>query len=203
MPSSESGSEGHNESSPSTPLPATVPEVHPDTVSHLVAFFAQYPEFTYDSTRPVLSELQRMKRVLKWDKKTWQSSGALAGLRRALVLQFNLTYGTDQKNLASWQNLCRAMKVTNIPDTIARCKKLVNTIYVNLVDLVDMPNTGKDARLFETEQALSKYTKRTKKVFPKHDARAGGLLKHLLRSIVQPRCGGRTKAKTSQNQPSE
>ncbi|CAE6420283.1 unnamed protein product [Rhizoctonia solani] len=202
MASSESGSEAHNQPSPSTPPPATATEVHPDTVSHLAAFFAQYPQFTYDPTRPVLSELKRMKQVLKWDNKTWESSGALAGLRRALVLQFNLTYGTDQKDLASWQNLCRAMRVTNIPETISRCKKLVATIYVNLVDLVDMPNTGKEARLFETEGALSKYTKRTKKIFPKHDAHAGGLLKHLLRSIIHPRRGGRTKAKTSQNQPS-
>ncbi|KDN37439.1 hypothetical protein RSAG8_10174, partial [Rhizoctonia solani AG-8 WAC10335] len=197
MSTSESGSQAHNESPANTPPSATAPEVHPDTVSHLVAFFAQYPEFTYDSTRPVLSELKRMKRVLKWDNMTWQSSGALAGLRRALVLQFNLTYGTDQNDLASWQNLCRAMKVTNIPETLSACKKLVKTIYVNLVDLVDMPNTGKDVRLFETEETLSKYTKRTKKIFPKHDARAGGLLKHLLRSIIHPRRGGRTKAKTS------
>ncbi|CAE7197176.1 unnamed protein product [Rhizoctonia solani] len=181
-----------NAASPTTPQ-----ETHPDTVLHLAAFFAQYPEFTYDPARPVLSELKRMKRVLKWDNKTWKSSGALAGLRRALVLQFNLTYGTDQNDLASWQNLCRAMRVTNIPETLSACKKLVKTIYVNLVDLVDMPNTGKDVRLFETEAALSKYTKRTKKIFDRHDARAGGLLKHLLRSIINPRRGGRTKAKTA------
>ncbi|EUC58201.1 autophagic vacuole formation-like protein, partial [Rhizoctonia solani AG-3 Rhs1AP] len=197
MSTSETGSQAQNESPPATPPSATAPEVHPDTASHLVSFFAQYPEFTYDPTRPVLNELKRMKRVLKWDKKTWESSGALTGLRRALVLQFNLTYGTDQNDLASWQNLCRAMKVTNIPDTLSACKKLVDTIFVNLVDLVDMPNTGKDARLFETEAALSKYTKRTKKFLPKHDAHAGGLLKHLLRSILQPRRGGKTKAKTS------
>ncbi|KAJ1309459.1 hypothetical protein OPQ81_006235 [Rhizoctonia solani] len=187
----------HDQPPANTLHPSAPPQVPPDTVSHLVAFFAQYPEFKYDPTRPVLSELKRMKRVLKWDNQTWQSAGALSGLRRALVLQFNLTYGTDQKDLASWQNLCRAMRVTNIPDTLSACKKLVDTIYVNLVDLVDMPNTGKEVRLFETEEALSKYTKRTKKVFPKLDARAGGLLRHLLRSIVNPRRGGKTKAKTS------
>ncbi|KAG8729019.1 hypothetical protein FRC11_009673, partial [Ceratobasidium sp. 423] len=147
---SEPDNQTHDE-----PLPTTTPEVHPDTASHLVAFFAQYPGFTYDPTRPVLSELKRMKRVLNWDNKAWQSSRTLSGLRHALVLQFNLTYGTDQNDLASWQNLCRAMRVTNIPETLSACKKLVDTIYVNLVDLVDMPNTGKDVRLFETEQALS------------------------------------------------
>ncbi|CAE6336613.1 unnamed protein product [Rhizoctonia solani] len=169
---------------------------HPNTAEHLVAFFAQYPAFTYDPTRPVLSELKRMKRILKWDNKTWQSSGALGGLRHALVLQFNLTYGTDQNDLASWQNLCRAMDVTNIPEKLSDCKKLVDTIYVNLVDLVDMPNTGKKAKLFKTEGELSTYTKNSKKVFPREDARAGGLLKHLLRCIVNPRRGGKTKAKT-------
>ncbi|KAL5635304.1 hypothetical protein ACGC1H_004178 [Rhizoctonia solani] len=124
MSTSETGSQAHNESPPNTPPPATAPEVHPDTVSHLVAFFAQYPEFTYDPTRPVLNELKRMKQVYNWDNKTWESSEATAGLRRALVLQFNLTYGTDQNDLASWQNLCRAMKVTNIPETLKKCKKV-------------------------------------------------------------------------------
>ncbi|CCO31019.1 hypothetical protein BN14_05053 [Rhizoctonia solani AG-1 IB] len=181
---------------PPLPVAPTV-AAHPNTAVHLIAFFAQYPAFTYDSTRPVLSELKRMKRVLGWDNKTWKSSGALAGLRRALVLQFNLTYGTDQSDLASWQNLCRAMSVTNIPDKLSDCKKLVATIYVNLVDLVDMPNTGTKAKLFETEEALSKYTKKSKKIFPREDARAGGLLKHLLRFIAAPRRGCKTKAETS------
>lgn len=76
--------------------------------------------------------------------------------------------------------------------------QLVDSIFVNLVDLVDMPNTGVLVRLFETEGELSKYTKRKNKIFPREDARAGGLLKHLLRQIARPRRGGKTKAKTSE-----
>ncbi|CAE6374527.1 unnamed protein product [Rhizoctonia solani] len=196
MVSSVVGNDNQNELPPPPAVPAP-PTTQPNTAVHLVEFFSQFPAFTYDPTRPVLSELKRMKKVFGWDKKTWKSSGALSGLRRALVLQFNLTYGTDQNDLASWQNLCRVMDIANIPEKLSDCKKLVNTIYVNLVDLVDMPNTGKKARLFETEGALSKYTKNSEKIFPRKDARAGGLLKHLLRNIVNPRRGGRIKAKTS------
>ncbi|EUC59439.1 autophagic vacuole formation-like protein, putative [Rhizoctonia solani AG-3 Rhs1AP] len=197
MLSLQSDSQAHDESTPNLPSLAVTPQTHPHTALHLVAFFAQYPEFTYYPARPVLNELKRMKRVLKWDSKAWELSGALADFRHALVLQFNLTYGTDQNDLASWQNLCMAMKVTNIPETVGACKKLAATIYVNLVDLVDMPNTGSDARLFKTEEALSKYTRRTKKIFPKRDPDAGGLLKRLLRFIDNPRRRRRTKAKTS------
>ncbi|KAJ1309447.1 hypothetical protein OPQ81_006223 [Rhizoctonia solani] len=170
----------------------------PYTRAYLLAFFAMFPGFVYNPTQPALSELMRMKAQFGWETQVFRA-GTLKLFRRALVLQFNLTYGTDQNDLASWQNLCRAMRVINIPDNLAACKKLVESIYVNLIDLVDMPNTGVPVKLFKRERDLSKYTLETEKIFPKEDAYAGGLLRHLLRNIIAPRHGGKTKAKTVQH----
>jgi hypothetical protein len=61
---------------------------------------------------------------------------------------------------------------------------LIARTHVNLVDLVDAGATGKPVRVFATEEELAGYTLRAQKVFPRESAKAGGLLKKLLRKIV-------------------
>jgi hypothetical protein len=63
---------------------------------------------------------------------------------------------------------------------------MVKATYVNLVDLVHVPNSAERLVLFDSEDALSRYTKETGKWFPRENAYAGGLLKYLLRDIVIP-----------------
>jgi hypothetical protein len=65
--------------------------------------------------------------------------------------------------------------------------------HVNLVDLVDCRRTGQQVQSFPSEVALSKYTLQRdpdtyqrNKIFPKENAYAGGLLRHLLRNIYDP-----------------
>lgn len=57
-------------------------------------------------------------------------------------------------------------------------------MFVNLVDLVDTGNTGVCASQFSTLEELRKYTKSTGKFFPKESAYAGGMLRFLLREIL-------------------
>ena len=64
--------------------------------------------------------------------------------------------------------------------------------HVNLVDLVDRPN---NVKVFATEVALSNYTKEERKIFPKENAYAGGLLRYLLRHIENPNAKRGTKVK--------
>lgn len=64
--------------------------------------------------------------------------------------------------------------------------QLVTDTHVNLVDLVDAGGT-RTVNRFPTEKALSTYTLSTKKIFPKKDVHAGGLLQALLRRIRHPR----------------
>ena len=57
--------------------------------------------------------------------------------------------------------------------------------HINLVNLVQ--GDKMEVQIFETERDLSKYTKRTKKFFPKEDAVDGGVLCVLCRRIFSPR----------------
>jgi len=63
----------------------------------------------------------------------------------------------------------------------------VRSKHVNLVDLVH--GSKEDVRIFRTEKELSKYTRGTKKFFPREKAIDGGVLRALRRHILSPRDG--------------
>lgn len=71
--------------------------------------------------------------------------------------------------------------------------------HVNLVDLIDSPTTGKAPALFDSEEALSEYTIRTGKYFPKKAAKAGGVLRYLLRQIDDPSSSSRSRTSEGRN----
>lgn len=52
-----------------------------------------------------------------------------------------------------------------------------------------MPRTGNPPTLFLSESDLADYSKDSRKIYPKDNAYAGGLLRYLLRRIVAPRVG--------------
>lgn len=60
---------------------------------------------------------------------------------------------------------------------------------MNIVDLVDTLATQKPVVHFPSEVALSVYSKRTRKIFPRENAHAGSVLNYLLRRIMFPREG--------------
>ncbi|KAG1731818.1 uncharacterized protein EDB91DRAFT_1058460, partial [Suillus paluster] len=105
----------------------------------------------------------------------------------ALVQQFNYIYGTDADDLASWRTLCQLVHVSPIPDTLKSCREAVKATHVNIVDLVDTKVTGTTVTVFVSEVQLSECTIKTGKFFPRDDAYAGGLLRYLLRRIINPR----------------
>ena len=63
--------------------------------------------------------------------------------------------------------------------------QLVTNTHVNLVDLVDAGGTQIVSK-FPSEKALSIYTLETRKIFPRENVHAGGLLQALLRRILHP-----------------
>lgn len=60
----------------------------------------------------------------------------------------------------------------------------VRQTHVNLVDLVDTVRTGESVKVFPNLKKLQSYTIKNRKFFPKEDAYAGGLLRFLLREIL-------------------
>ncbi|KAF5354974.1 hypothetical protein D9756_005613 [Leucocoprinus leucothites] len=150
-------------------------------------FFASYAAFTYNPSAPSTREFRRLAKANQWEPKTGPLIGANKAFKTALIRQFNVSYGTNKSSLPDWQGVLRQMGVSDPPHTISGCQEIVRNSYVNLVDLVDARgDPTKIVRTFPTEKALSSYSKRTKKIFPKEGAKAGGILEYFLRHIFQP-----------------
>ncbi|KDQ53377.1 hypothetical protein JAAARDRAFT_197531 [Jaapia argillacea MUCL 33604] len=120
------------------------------------------------------------------DDEDSEKSRARRLLKDALTLQFNEIYGTDAGDIDSWRNLCQILEIAPIPEDLDACRGVVKATHVNIVDLIDTPNTGDRVGKFPSEFRLSEYTKATGKYFPRDNAYAGGLLRYLLRRIDNP-----------------
>ncbi|KAI0033361.1 hypothetical protein K488DRAFT_47848 [Vararia minispora EC-137] len=151
----------------------------------LDAFFATYPSFAYDPSASATAEFARTCAQFRWGEK--RRKKAHRAFSTAMVAQFAATFGTDVGSLRSWQALCEAIDIEEVPDTLTKCKKAVKRSHVNIVDLLDAAMHGERTRGFPSERALSKYTLGTpNKIFPLDRAKAGGLLRYLLRQIIRP-----------------
>ncbi|KAH7207883.1 uncharacterized protein BKA55DRAFT_586389 [Fusarium redolens] len=154
------------------------------SLDHIDRFFARYPTFEYDSSRPIWTEFYRMCEFFKWDRHDKEMKDAKQEFKTAMVKQFNDIYGTDPNNLNSWQKLCRVLNMEPVPTDLAACRESVRQTHVNLVDLVETQNTGLPVKVFETLKQLQDYTIPNGKFFPKKSAYQGGLLRFLLREIL-------------------
>ncbi|KAM6502997.1 hypothetical protein JOM56_002974 [Amanita muscaria] len=158
--------------------------------THILAFFAEYPDFEYNATAPVWKEFNRLTRYMGWNPRPGEDpeyGEARSAFAAALGQQFSTFYGSDVNDINAWQALCTALGVEPIPDSLGKCRKLVKSTHVNLVDFIDSRITGEPIRIFLTEKELRRYTQRTHKIFPKESAKESGVLKYLLRRIYAPR----------------
>ncbi|EEH40982.2 hypothetical protein PAAG_02958 [Paracoccidioides lutzii Pb01] len=152
----------------------------------VTAFFNQYPQFNYHSDQSIASEFYRMCDYFEWGKQNQDRKNALREFKNAMVMKFNDLYGSDTDDINCWHRLCIAVDIDPLPQTIKACKKEIEGVHVNLVDLVDN-TTGQQARLFASLDELRAYTIKNGKYFPRESAYAGGVLKYLLREIYNTR----------------
>jgi hypothetical protein len=54
---------------------------------------------------------------------------ARENLKDAMTQQFNNIYGTDENNLAAWQNLCQVLNIDPIPDELNLCRNVSCTPF--------------------------------------------------------------------------
>lgn len=157
---------------------------------HLKLFFAQYPKFKYDPTKPYMGEFQRMKEQFKWSDESKAFKEARRKLYDASVLQFNSNFdGKNKKKLKKWERLFSKINLLNpspTPTTVAEFKKRVESVHANICDVLDSDVTKVKAKDFGSEVSLSRYTIRTDKKFPRKHILAGDILRHLLRHIDNP-----------------
>ncbi|TBU30262.1 hypothetical protein BD311DRAFT_755082 [Dichomitus squalens] len=154
------------------------------TVNHIHDYFALHPCFDYKPGNCFIQEFRRLARKKNWQGDEWKRERRELG--RAMIEQFGLICGKDAGDLRSWQNLCSALGVSPIPSTIAKCREILNSLHVNLVDFIHRPKPDEPVQTFKDEVALSEYTLRTGRTFPREDVPERSLLECLLRHILKP-----------------
>ncbi|KAG8727253.1 hypothetical protein FRC11_013606 [Ceratobasidium sp. 423] len=68
---------------------------------HIKRFFAKYPKFTYDATKPYTEEFIRMTKEFKWKEGSEEYKTARRRLNTASVLQFNENFDSEPKKRKS------------------------------------------------------------------------------------------------------
>ncbi|KAF9072490.1 hypothetical protein BDP27DRAFT_1418102 [Rhodocollybia butyracea] len=156
-----------------------------ETENIIQTFFEQYPEFTYDPASETMAQFWQLCNHMGWAHNTSERKEALGGIRNAIAQQFNAFYGGSAEDLNGWHNLYRALRVPDVPDSVAGCKALVPTIHVNICDLVDYSLHGQemDVALHGSQEELAEYSRKNGKIYPRENAYAEGLLRFLLREI--------------------
>ncbi|KAF8336078.1 hypothetical protein F5887DRAFT_1250067, partial [Amanita rubescens] len=150
--------------------------------THIADFFANYADFVYNPGAPVSSQFRRL--VKGWDRESLEYEEAWSGFGAAMGRQFVTYYGSDVHDINAWQALCIALRVDPLPDSILGCKRIIRSKHVNLVDFIDVQTTGKPVRIFDTVQMLRRYTKRTKKIYPKQACKGEWFHKPLSSVVV-------------------
>ena len=88
----------------------------------ITAFFAEYPEFDYDSTAPVTQEYRRLTQESDWAPRSRDEKKAKSAFGEAMGKQFASFYGSSIHDIKAWKALCKALNVYPIPETIAECR---------------------------------------------------------------------------------
>ncbi|KAB8067191.1 hypothetical protein BDV29DRAFT_163646 [Aspergillus leporis] len=146
-------------------------------------FFAQYPRFAYSRDGPIYNKFYRMCDYFGWHQDEPERERAWQLFRIAVIQAFNSTVGSDAKDLASWQRICRCLKITPTPNALRNAQQAVIQTHVNLIDLLQSIRTGGPVEIFPTLEDLRAYTIGNRKYFPKEEAYKGGLLRFRLREI--------------------
>lgn len=88
----------------------------------LTTFFDQYAGFDYTHSASASSEFRRLCSFNAWDR--YEKEDARNQYKKALIHEFNLSYGTDVDALESWQLLCTYIGIDPLPDTLEGCKRV-------------------------------------------------------------------------------
>ncbi|KAJ7229606.1 hypothetical protein C8J57DRAFT_1534359 [Mycena rebaudengoi] len=127
-------------------------------LTHLENFFSSYPKFEYDPFGPASQQYQTLKSIYRDDR-----DNIHRGYNKAMGLTLSQLYGDNVNSLESFSVVRWSSPTSPIP---SRSVVLIKSAHVNLVNLVDVHNTGKPVHRFQSERELAAYTRRNKKFFP-------------------------------------
>lgn len=149
----------------------------------LQEYFSTHDGFTYDHTKPPSHEFHRLAKSSRWDPRTKERE--IVGFRKALERQFNSMYGRKENHAQHWQGLCRLLNIFPVPQQLDHCREMFLTVFVNVIDLIHLPQSQEQLRTFETVEDLAEYTKESGRYFPTRRVQIGGIIGCLLRHIKE------------------
>jgi hypothetical protein len=97
-----------------------------NTTTHISEFFADYPDFSYDPSKPVTTEFKKLCDHQRWKRDDPKKIEARDKLGDAMTLRFNTIYGTDVDDIGAWQHLCRVLDISPAPDSLEECRNVSN-----------------------------------------------------------------------------
>ncbi|KAI9738775.1 MAG: hypothetical protein M1834_008282 [Cirrosporium novae-zelandiae] len=140
-----------------------------------MGYFDQFPFFDHDPGALLKEEFDRLACAMNWNSRERRLQWDWC-LRK----EFQIHYGSEAK-LDNWQRLCIDVGITPQP-TMAKCKKELKLVNVNICHLIDARRTGRfPVRKFESYKALKQYTRQNNLFFPKKQAKKDGFISILLK----------------------
>ena len=83
---------------------------------------AEFRGFRYNPTNPFISEFNRLSIMMGWDKYPEVRKLRYLIFTEVLATQFNVYYGVDAGELKPWQDLCQALRLDPIPNTLKHAR---------------------------------------------------------------------------------
>ncbi|KAH7112808.1 hypothetical protein B0J11DRAFT_180242 [Dendryphion nanum] len=139
--------------------------------------WADFPTFVCNSRGNLLDEFNRLANETNWSKKECAEERA-----KCYAAEFHFHFVKGKTKLEMWQDFCDEVEMVKIPKSTAKCKKALNGVLVNLINLIDRCRDP-DVKLvkFASYTQFCRYTQ--KNLFPKQSAKSSLFLKTLLRVV--------------------
>ncbi|KAG8750888.1 hypothetical protein FRC11_009921 [Ceratobasidium sp. 423] len=167
--------------------PAT--EQVPFARSHLVSFFAEYPNFKYDPSQPFMDEFWRLVETEGYGHRSKRFKSARKRVGDAILRQFKDIYGAHSCDVHVWHRFFNAIGIDEAPRDIGLCYKQAKLIHLNICDLIDRPVTGAHVKRFPTVKDLSDYTFEDinrPKIVPPISKKRDPIVGRLFRPVTNP-----------------
>ncbi|KAJ5475312.1 hypothetical protein N7539_008378 [Penicillium diatomitis] len=142
-------------------------------------FFDQYPQFNYNPSTPITNEFARLAKTRKWRLGTRVYR---ENQRLCVRYEYKFLVG-DRTELETLQLVCEKIGLAGDLSSIAKCKKALNQVNINIFDLLDGWKTGEIPLMWPTAKALSVYTVVADKVFPRGQAERDAVLRILIKRL--------------------
>ncbi|KAH7334205.1 hypothetical protein B0J17DRAFT_672584 [Rhizoctonia solani] len=181
-------------------------EQAPSARSHLISFFAQYPEFKYDPSKSFISEFWKLVDAYGLNLNEKRFKAARRELRNAVLQEFKDIYGTHSCDIEVWQRFFNAIEIDEPPREIGQCHRKAKLTHLNICDLIDRPVTGIDIKTFPTVIELRDYTCEDidrPRTVPPISKKEDPILGRLFRQVTNPRKRKRKSTSSDPNTPAE